>query len=282
LEARANPRIYAVRQPTWEGYQQQELSGQMFQDPELGNVPVEYQDRFTRDPVRARRDLGAVPSEAVAGYFPPGLAAAAADEEREAPYYMAGPHFWRGTWEGEQRDKFVFAESLARRWKPEFKGEPGRQYIMHLDLAATQDRCGIAMGHAERDKVVMDLMMAVEARDHEGQIEFARVRALIFELAQELAFNIRLVTVDGWQSVDTRQILKRHGYRTDLLSVDKDMRAYATLLELMTTRRLSFWRDELFITEVEHLELIDGKKVDHGPRHGKDLSDAVAGVCATL
>lgn len=281
-DSESNPLIYGTRQATWEGYQAGELSGETFDDAQIGAVPVEYQERFIRDPVRARRDLGAVPSMAVSGYFPPGLARAAANMERKAPYHMMGPQFWEGQWTGDQRESFEFARSIEQRWREDFRGDPGHVYAMHVDLATKQDRCGIAMGHPDASRLVVDLMVAIEAKDHGGQIEFARVRALILELVQKLSFNVQLITFDGWQSVDSRQILRRHGLRADLLSVDKKMDAYATLLELMTTRRIDYWPDELFMTEVEHLEFVQGKKIDHGPRHGKDLSDAVAGIAMTL
>ncbi len=68
-EAEINPRIYASTLPSWEGTSKPSLSGETFPDPICGQVPVEYHPEFIRNPERARRDYGAIPSAVIDAYF---------------------------------------------------------------------------------------------------------------------------------------------------------------------------------------------------------------------
>lgn len=108
-----------------------------------------------------------------------------------------------------------------------------------------------------------------------SEVDFARVRELLTDLRRR-GYNLAQVSFDGWQSVDSRQILRRQGLRTALVSVDRDLAAYETLKELVNTGRLHFPRYEPLLRELKRLELVDGRKVDH-PRGGsKDVADALA------
>jgi hypothetical protein len=108
-----------------------------------------------------------------------------------------------------------------------------------------------------------------------GEVDFARIRELINDLRRR-GYNLAQVSFDGWQSVDSRQILRRQGFRTALVSVDRDLGAYETLKELVNTGRLHLPRYEPLLRELKRLELVDGRKVDH-PRGGsKDCADALA------
>ncbi len=91
-------------------------------------------------------------------------------------------------------------------------------------------------------------------------------------------FNIAQVSYDGFQSVDSRQILQRQGFRTKLVSVDRDLAAYETLKELINTGRLRMPDYEPLKRELRSLEIIRGRKVDHPPRGSKDVADSVAGA----
>ena len=111
-----------------------------------------------------------------------------------------------------------------------------------------------------------------------GEINFSDIRAMIIELKTK-GFDIAGVSYDGWQSIDSLQILKEQGFNCEVLSVDRDTVAYDTLKDKIYTGKFKCYRYEPFLEEIRRLELIEGKKVDHPPTRGssKDVTDSVAG-----
>lgn len=257
-EAQANPAIYATRLPTWEGPSKRRLSGAVFQDPKLGPVPVEYQDDFKRDPERARRDLGAHPSEAIDGFFTDHAAL-------EACYDAGLPDIMEGPLTPVRRMRF---DERAPRYA-------------HIDLALKHDAAGLAILHPENGMLVFDLVTYLTVADFEGEeIDLQAIRDLLTGLARQGMYFGR-VTYDGFQSADSRQLLRREGITTELLSVDRGTEAYDTAKEWLYAGRVRMAdteRSRRWIEEARRLELVAGKKVDH-PRDGsKDVADAVAGA----
>jgi len=256
-ESEHNPRIYHSRLPTWQGYPALQLSGPTFEDPICGAVPVEFQDQFTRNPEKARRDLGAVPSEAIGGFFgDPAAILAHANHDRENPL----------TAEGELQ--------------PGLRGDNKPPLRIHVDLGLKRDACGIAAAYRDATTGNITLLFSkrITPAEHGGEIDFARVRDFILRLRDEHGWRIASVTFDGWQSVDSRQQLRREGLTTDELSVDRDTRAYDTLKEYLLTGRLDYYPDPYLVQELQRLELVKGRKVDHPPNGSKDVADAVAGA----
>lgn len=254
-EAENNPRIYHSRIPTWRGTRASSLSGETFHDTVCGEVPVEFGDQFDRDPERARRDLGAQPSLAIGGFFSdPAKIMANANDDRQAPLDEYG-----NLTEYDHPDEVLY---------------------VHVDLGLMRDACGIAAAYADNRKKRINLVFSkrITPADHGGEIDFEEVREFIVNLRDMHGWRIGCVTFDGWQSVDSRQILRKAGISTSELSVDRNTTAYDTLKELIYTERLDYYLDEVLRRELCQLELVKGKKVDHPPHGSKDVADAVAGA----
>lgn len=66
-------------------------------------------------------------------------------------------------------------------------------------------------------------------------------------------------------SVDSQQILKKKGIRTDLLSVDRTTEPYDSLKEVIYDKRITIHKQKKCFDELCALELVKGKKVDHPP-----------------
>jgi hypothetical protein len=107
------------------------------------------------------------------------------------------------------------------------------------------------------------------------EIQFSDIRNIIFDL-RDRKFNINKVSYDGWQSVDSRQILAKQGFQTELLSVG--IKEHDNLKDLIYSENIQYYEFEPFLNECRRLELIKGNKVDHPPMGSKDVIDAVAGV----
>lgn len=254
-EAEENPHIFASRLPTWEGAPKRSLSGETFLD-EIGEVPVEYKEEFDRDQERARRDLGAQPSEAIQPFFTNREALLAALDDT-LPDLMDG---------------------LDLRADVAFGPE---QRFAHIDLGITHDRAGLAVAHWEGSRLIYDLVTYFEAADFAGgEVDLEHIRQVLFDM-RAAGCKFSVVSFDGFQSVDSRQLLKKAGINSEYLSVDKTTAPYDTLKELAYGYALCIPdtpRGRLFFEEARRLELTKGKKVDHPPRGSKDVADACAGV----
>ena len=252
-EAQTNKRIFARRKTLWESKPASYFNGNWI-DFEGYKIPAEYEIESRRNPEAFKRDYMAIPSLALEPYFKRwDLVEQIIDPKLEHPVDEQG------------------------RLKDWFKGK-GKQYRIHVDLSLKRDATGFCMGHNESDVVVIDLMLRIKA-PVSGEINFSEIRAMILELRVR-GFGIVGVTYDGWQSIDSRQILQQHGFQCEVLSVDKDTCAYDTLKEKIYENKFRCYRYEPFFEELKRLELVEGKKVNHPQTQGgsKDVADAVSAV----
>lgn len=175
--------------------------------------------------------------------------------------------------------------------------------VAHIDLATTRDSAGLAIGHiagtktiertqAETGQRIVEVLPVI-AYDcilrilppRDGEIDFAKIRQIIYDLRDKHGLPIKVVTTDGFQSVDFRQILSRKGFVTEYLSLDRTTQPYRTLRDAFYDRRVLLPRHQTLIKELTELEYVQHgakEKVDHKPRGSKDVADAVCGVAAFL
>lgn len=304
-QARKEPdRIYAQRRATWEvkpldRWPSGKACTVTVVQPNgtpltLEGIPVELKNEFERNPQRALRDFGSIPSEALEPFDPE----APAIFEEPPPPDGRGPATlppWRDPVVYHVPDWVTPDASLATGVYDCAWGEVAvPAWFIHIDLALTHDACGIALVHPvwlprelDRDDtsrppwgVVVDWTLRISAQDIPGQVEidFNAVRGVVLQL-RDRGFQFGRVTYDGYQSVDSRQLLRRAGIPTGLLSVDRTPEAYMGLKELLHTGRL-FYGDGYWLQEYRGLELIAGRRVDHRAGGSKDVADAVAGATA--
>jgi hypothetical protein len=291
-EAEWNERIFASRLPAWEVRPARFYSGETFDHEGLA-VPVEYADDFRRDPRRALRDIAAQPVAVVCPFFDDPLAL-----ERCIDATRAHPVDERG------------------RLRPDFRATDSGPRFIHVDLGLRRDACGLAMATLQEtgdrrrepgptndttsggaaaavepylppaacrpppDSCRLPSVVRIEymeriAPPEGGEVSFEQVRQRIYEL-RDRGFDIRKVTFDNWQSVDSRQILRQQGFETEELSVDRTLQPYETLRSLVNSGRIRYYRYEPFLRECRRLEFIRGSKADHPPGGSKDVADAVA------
>jgi hypothetical protein len=165
----------------------------------------------------------------------------------------------------------------------------------HLDLALRGDSAGLAIGHVpkfvEIDRydgqseilpvIQYDGVLEIRA-PRNGEILFHKIRALIY-LLKKHGLNLRWVTMDTWQSTDTRQILAQRGYHTAHFSLDTDTRGYDVLKQAFYDLRVRAPKHDRAQSEATRLEINQvTRRVDHPPQGSKDCSDAMAGVAHGL
>lgn len=203
------------------------------------------------------------------------------------------------------------------RGKQDFGGHD-YEYYVHLDPGATNDSFGFAIGHNHQllDGTLLptiDLAFRWSGRQFKGfgeiyreqyfpdesaqtqivdaaEVDFRTVREFIFYLRYKLGFNIYQVSMDNWNSIESRQALEQRDFQTIIRVVSKQ--DYDQFKTLIYTRRLRYYAYPVLIKEAYKLELINGSKVD-APRtklgseavsadSHKDVSDAVAAVSRYL
>lgn len=175
--------------------------------------------------------------------------------------------------------------------------------VAHVDLALTRDSAGVAIGHIAGTRTIervqpetgnrilevlpviaYDLILRVNP-PRDGEIDFAKIRQILYDLRDTHGLPIKVVTTDGFQSTDFRQILAKKGFATEYLSLDRTTQPYRTMRDALYDKRILLPRHQTLITELTELEYIENgakEKVDHKPRGSKDVADAVCGVAAYL
>jgi hypothetical protein len=307
-EFRKDPGAYAVRMAIWESFgwerhtnpdgtrdsfwydsKRKEIVtadiAKVVAGDHIIEIPNLYRGDFENNPEKALRDLAGIPPATGSPFISLAYKVTEARERWVERYGNESPVDVHGQ----------FAD-----W---FRGHESIKRVAHIDLAysAKGDGLGLAMGHVpeiveiegeRKPFIVIDFVMRLHASAGQ-EIFLGDVRRIIYDIKDVLGFNLKRVTMDGFQSTDTRQQLERRRFDTELVSVDKQVLPYHDLREAIYENRIAFppyvvkmRPEDTMTTEIlvkELTELVDnGDKVDHPPDGSKDVSDAVAGVVFSL
>ena len=187
------------------------------------------------------------------------------------------------------------------KFSDDFWPKNGAIYAIHADMAVTGDRAGVAMSHVESydievdpetkeeiqlPNVVVDFAIAFEADSGAvhplndtalpREIQIRWFRKLVMELIRR-GFPVERASMDGFQSVDSLQILASRGLDAVRYSLDRTPEGYRTLRDVMYSGRLRGPNNPILIEEIAALNTFARGKIDHLPGGSKDISDAVAG-----
>lgn len=259
---------------------------------EVIEVPMDFHPEFTKDIDGSLRDFAGVTILAVSPFI------SRRDTIRDA-MTLGALHGYQNPFNVEEVDLSL---GIPIPNKDLLRLDVNNFRTAHVDLGLTKDACGIAIGHVAGIKVVdrmnpeteemeievlpviaIDLVLRIVAPPN-GEIEFAKIRELLSSLRDHYSLNIKYVTFDGFQSVDSRQILRRQGFQTDYLSVEK-IEPYRALRDCLYDGRLLLPNHQFLLRELAELEMVrhnNKDKVDHRPQGTKDVADAVCGVTAFL
>lgn len=243
------------------------------------DVPVSLLSEFRRNPDKALRDYMCVASAGDVPYMPP------FDWLKETCLKRDDGTLIEQAW--DQSAGWPLPSLSA--WSTNNDGQrvkDSRPRYVHVDLGLRKDACGIAMachagtvdmGVEKRPLIKLDFAARITPAQHGGEIDFAQVRRIIYDLKGR-GFNIARVTYDGFASEESIQQLRRKGLTAELLSVDRDMEPYETLKETIYEKRIVWCFYEPLLREISRLQNIKGKRVDHPAGGSKDVADAVAGA----
>lgn len=244
-------------------------------------IPMEHRWEFNNDMVTALRDVAGVSTLATVPYF--------TDTEAVADAIGRVPNIFLEDWVDFAGTKLhINLDHIKNLHEPR---------AVHLDLSRTGDSTGLAIGHLAGFKRMnrgdqfeylpfIKIDGVVEIRPPKnGEILYYKIREVIYAL-KEMGLNVKWVTCDSYQSVDTLQVLHQKGYKCGEISMDTSIRPYMLTKSAITDGRLALPPHELLKLELVSLEF-DAKanKVDHpdaGLCSSKDVADSVAGVVTCL
>lgn len=166
--------------------------------------------------------------------------------------------------------------------------------FIHIDGALTGDKAGISSvgvsGTKEtkqyigsKEIVSQELyykhIFSVDIQSPQGsEISLEKTRQFIYYLKAS-GFNIKSVSMDGYQSADTKQMLLAQGYDAVLVSLDKTPQGYMALRSAMNDERIGLIQIDLLETELIQLQRdVQTGKLDHPLDGSKDMADSLAGA----
>ena len=159
---------------------------------------------------------------------------------------------------------------MAVRMMPQF---------IHIDASLTGDKTGISDVGASGVKELQTYNGADESiitemtykhiftvfiqAPHGTEISFEKTRKFIYYLKAQ-GFNIVGVSLDGFQSADTKQMLLAQGYDATIISLDKTPQGYLTLRSAMNDGRIGLIQIELLEKELIELQRdVSTGRLDH-------------------
>ena len=184
---------------------------------------------------------------------------------------------------------------------------PSYPRYLHIDIGLTGDRLGFGCSYISRyvdsitrnmitfdnivvnsPEIITEFAFAIQAKPGQA-IPLFKVRAFILWLAKRKYF-FSSITADGYESADMLQMLKRIGYSTDEISVDKTSNPYLKFRAQISEEHIYLPESKLLKRELEELEVSpDGQKINHpegkrpdGTPFSKDMADGVCGSVANL
>jgi len=166
---------------------------------------------------------------------------------------------------------------------------------IHLDMSVTGDRTGISgvgvmglredMGYVDGEVVPIQEMIYAHIFSlgiqcpAGAEISLEKNRRFIYYLKYNLGWNIKGISTDGFQSVDTRQQFSQAGFDARYVSLDRTPDGYMYLKASINERRISMLELDELDTEIINLEQNNQTgKVDHPLNGSKDIADSVAGA----
>lgn len=250
---------------------------------DIYDVPIEEKDHFLRDPEGSVRDIIGRSLRSLNPFI--------------TRHQAITDAFDLGTMGDvpdivEEMNVHLELEGMPKVIAGHYCKNPSRPRYVHIDLSHTDDRCGISMlrfdGMAEMTRqgggierlptATVELAISIQPSITEG-LDLAEVRMWVSKLKSQYGYPIKVVSYDGWGSLESRQQWKKRGMTTVLTSMDKTDEQYKALRDALYDGRIALPANGVLDDELRALEHDKKKgKVDHPSTCTKDIADAVGGA----
>lgn len=255
----------------------------------LIEVPSIYRKNFENKPEQALRDLAGIPPAAGDPFISLSYKIDEAVERWQVRYDNLGSP--------------VDSDPVRPQFASWFRAKESMKRAIHVDMAysAEGDALGLAMGHVAeviewedelKPYIVFDFLLRMKAAPG-TEILLQDVRRIIYMVREDFGFKVGRVSMDGFQSTETKQQLRKRKFRTEYVSVDRSKLPYEDLRDALYEDRielppyftyLSKGSDQLVQIAVKELSELeeDDRKIDHPATGSKDVADCIAGVTYSL
>ena len=301
-----NPHTFIVDDPVWNIKPKSYYSGEKFQVA-VGNkyvkstivkegenpsdyikqgysnildVPVEHREAFELDIDSALMDIANIPIESKSKFISFDRLSKNYDQYRMNPFSMEVLTIGM---DDSLEIKDFFNEEQVDDYTRSLSG------FIHIDTSVKGDRTGLSYIcisgtknvnkykrnensvsiENENDLVYKQVFTIGIQAPSNSEISFEKTRTFIYYL-RSIGFNIRGVSADGFQSVDTIQQLTLAGYNAKKISLDRTDEGYMTFKQAINEERLDLLNLRNTLLEKEIIDLQrEGAtgKVDH-PQNG--------------
>ena len=242
-------------------------------------VKEDFDGEYRRDPVQAKARYECDPPLAEDAFF----------KDRERLYSS-------DVWRPGFTNPVIDIKESTPRLREAFRADHSNICGAHIDLSLKHDCCGIAVCHQsgwreritasacgitnkmDEPVVTVDLICKFASPRAGIEIMIEEVLGMIYQMLSR-GFNIKLITMDGYQSAQAIQGFVKAGIEAKTRSMDKDLAPWNNLKDLIYGERLLAYHHETVLEELEALTLIRANKVDHTDVSTKDEADALCGAC---
>ena len=253
-------------------------------DARVELVPETYRPQFETDPAGAQRAVIGEPTGRISPFLADPAWVARALEIGET----------RGLANAAVPDQVVLERDGYPSWNRAAFGPAAAARFVHIDLSLNRDRCGVAVvrvadphapdglwtsdGGERRPVLILEAAVGLQPSP-QAELQLGDLRDWVMQLHNRLGLQITAVSLDGFQSAETRQTLHRMGIRTRLVSVDRTPEPYEGLRQALADGRLALCPSDLLARELLELERnAAAGRIDHPPRGSKDVADALCGA----
>lgn len=247
--------------------------------PFLMEVPEDYRNAFEADLPGAVKDVAGIALHGFSNFISNFAAIKKAFGTR--------PNIFEPDWCDFDRQPAVILPNPIEHPK-------AKRYV-HIDLSLSMDFAALSMGYCpgfskvDRGGGMVDTLPQIAfdgcltIRPAGGsQIPIWKIKKLVFAL-RDMGYPIHWVSLDGFQSADFIQTMRRSRMVSGVLSLDRTPDPYMLTRQLIIDGMVQGPASELACRELRDLVWVSqNTKVDHPPDGSKDLADTIAGVCYGL
>jgi hypothetical protein len=245
----------------------------------VDHIPEDFRVDFEKDTTNALRELAGVSNLTKSPFIPDPAAINRVFIKRKSIFSRDDTDF-------DRRELKIIPDVFINPEMPRF---------CHIDLAVSGDSAGVTIGHVDRFMTmdrgggISELLPHIHidgalevVPPRNGEILFYKLRRLLY-MVRALGLNLRWVTFDAFQSVDSIQLLRQKGYSVGLTSMDKETTPYDFLKAAIYDKRVDIPQNPKLLKELRELQFVLNTlnkkfKVDHLPTGSKDIADSLAGV----
>lgn len=233
-------------------------------------VPIEYRKDFEDNLNRALTEVAGVSISYIDKFFSREYISNSVDKNRANPFNT--DIIISGLKDDTEYKDYFHPERLPQSWQEE-------NIYMHFDTSTKKDRTGItAVSQSKTNPEEIHHMFTVyiEAPKND-QICFKKHENFVFYLYDELNWNIKNISSDGFNSAQLKQNFMLHGIDADYISPDRTCIPYLSLQRVLYDGLMKMLNIPLLEKELVELDMDNVKqKIDHPFNGSKDGSDSLA------